>query len=78
MTEFEPDKFEEKYVHYFEELETVYSSAYQQLHGQTNSEVLRAIVATESQCTPDRTSDVQSVCKSFQLLLYRPTGAQRE
>ncbi len=43
MTEFEPEKFEEKYVHYFEELETAYSNAYQQLHGQANSEVLRAI-----------------------------------
>jgi hypothetical protein len=43
MTEFDPEKFEEKYVHYFEELETAYSNAYQQLHGQTNSEVLRAI-----------------------------------
>ena len=43
MTEFDPEKFEEKYVHYFEELETAYSNAYQQLHGQTDSEVLRAI-----------------------------------
>jgi hypothetical protein len=43
MTEFDPEKFEEKYVHYFEELETAYSNAYQQLHGQADSEVLRAI-----------------------------------
>ncbi len=43
MTEFDPEKFDEKYVHYFEELETAYSSAYQQLHGQYNSEILRAI-----------------------------------
>jgi hypothetical protein len=29
MTEFDPEKFEEKYVHYFEELKTAYSNAYQ-------------------------------------------------
>jgi hypothetical protein len=43
MTEFDPEKFEEKYVHYFEELETAYSDAYSQLHGRYDSEVLRAI-----------------------------------
>ncbi|ELY87826.1 hypothetical protein C483_18053 [Natrialba hulunbeirensis JCM 10989] len=42
-TEFDPEKFEEKYVYYFEELETAYSNAYQQLHGRVDSEVLRAI-----------------------------------
>lgn len=43
MTEFDPDKFEEKYVHYFEELEAAYSNAYNQLHGRYDSEILRAI-----------------------------------
>lgn len=43
MTEFDPEKFEEKYVHYFAELEEAYSNAYQQLHGRYDSEVLRAI-----------------------------------
>ncbi|QCS43004.1 DUF5783 family protein [Natrinema versiforme] len=43
MTEFDPEKFEEKYVYYFEELEEAYSSAYQQLHGQYDSTVLKAI-----------------------------------
>jgi len=43
MTEFDPEKFEEKYVYYFEELEAAYSSAYQHLHGQYDSTVLRAI-----------------------------------
>ena len=43
MTEFDPEKFEEKYVYYFAELEAAYSSAYQQLHGQYDSTVLRAI-----------------------------------
>lgn len=43
MTEFDPEKFEEKYVHYFDEIETAYSNAYQQLHGQVDSTVLQAI-----------------------------------
>lgn len=43
MTEFDAEKFEEKYVHYFDELETAYSNAYQELHGQYDSEVLRGI-----------------------------------
>lgn len=43
MSEFDPEKFEDKYVHYFEELETAYSRAYQQLHGEYDSTVLRAI-----------------------------------
>ncbi|MDS0222964.1 DUF5783 family protein [Haloarcula sp. S1AR25-5A] len=43
MTEFDAEKFEEKYVHYFEELETAYSNAYQELHGQYDSEILRGI-----------------------------------
>ncbi|GAB3664051.1 DUF5783 family protein [Halopiger thermotolerans] len=41
--EFDPAKFEDKYVHYFEELETAYSNAYQQLHGRYDSTVLKAI-----------------------------------
>lgn len=43
MTEFDPEKFEEKYVYYFDELEAAYSNAYQQLHGQCDSTLLRAI-----------------------------------
>lgn len=43
MAEFDPEKFEEKYVHYFEELEAAYSSAYEQLHGRYDSTVLKAI-----------------------------------
>lgn len=43
MADFEPEKFEEKYVHYFEELETAYSNAYNQLHGQHDAAILRAI-----------------------------------
>ncbi len=43
VTEFDPEKFDEKYVHYFEELETAYSNAYQHLHGERDSEILRAV-----------------------------------
>ncbi|OVE86183.1 DUF5783 family protein [Natronolimnobius baerhuensis] len=42
-TEFDPDKFEDKYVHYFDELQAAYSSAYNQLHGHYDSRVLKAI-----------------------------------
>jgi hypothetical protein len=43
VTEFNPEKFENKYEHYFEEIESAYSDAYQELHGEYNSEILRAI-----------------------------------
>ena len=43
MTEFDPEKFEDKYVHYFEELQEAYSNAYNQLHGRYDSQVLKAI-----------------------------------
>ncbi|NUB91843.1 hypothetical protein HTZ84_08415 [Haloterrigena sp. SYSU A558-1] len=43
MTEFDPEKFEDKYVHYFEELQEAYSNAYNQLHGRYDSEILKAI-----------------------------------
>jgi hypothetical protein len=43
VTAFDPDKFDEKYVHYFEELQQAYSTAYNRLHGRYDSEILRAI-----------------------------------
>ena len=43
MTEFDPEKFDDKYVHYFEELEAAYSTAYQRLHGRHESTLLRAV-----------------------------------
>jgi len=43
MTKFDPEKFDNKYEHYFEEIEQAYSDAYQQLHGGCDSEILRAI-----------------------------------
>lgn len=42
-SEFDPDRFEDKYVHYFEELQEAYASAYTQLHGRCDSEILKAI-----------------------------------
>jgi len=43
VTAFDPEKFDDKYAHYFEELEAAYSEAYQQLHGQYDSAVLQAV-----------------------------------
>jgi len=43
VNEFDPEKFEEKYVYYFEEIEAAYSQAYKQLHGECDSTVLKAI-----------------------------------
>jgi hypothetical protein len=43
MTEFDAEQFEEKYVHYFEELEQAYSDAYEQLHGTVDSRILKAL-----------------------------------
>jgi len=43
VTEFNPEKFEEKYQYYFDDIERAYSTAYQQLHGEYNSDILRAI-----------------------------------
>ena len=43
MTEFDPEKFEDKYVHYFEELQQAYKNAYQSMHGHYDSTLLRAI-----------------------------------
>ncbi|WP_276258529.1 DUF5783 family protein [Haloglomus litoreum] len=44
MIDFDPERFEEgKYVHYFEELESAYTAAYQALHGEVDSGILRPI-----------------------------------
>ena len=43
MTAFDPEKFEDKYVHYFDELQEAYKSAYQSMHGRYDSDLLRAI-----------------------------------
>lgn len=43
MAEFDPERFEEKYVHYMDELGTAYRKAFERLHGRYDSRVLRAI-----------------------------------
>lgn len=43
MTNFDPAKFEEKYVHYFDELQEAYKNAFQHMHDRYDSEILRAI-----------------------------------
>lgn len=43
MASFDPAKFEDKYVHYMDELQTAYRNAYQHFHGEYESALLRAI-----------------------------------
>jgi hypothetical protein len=43
VAEFDPVKFEDKYVHYFEELQQAYKNAYQSMHDHYDSTLLRAI-----------------------------------
>lgn len=43
MTTFDPGKFEEKYVHYFDELQEAYKNAYQYMHDRRDSDLLRSI-----------------------------------
>jgi hypothetical protein len=43
VTKFDPEKFEDKYVHYLDELQTAYRNAYQNLHGRYDSTVLKAV-----------------------------------
>ncbi|WP_123533105.1 DUF5783 family protein [Halosimplex salinum] len=43
MTAFDPEKFEDKYVHYMDELQTAYRNAYQHFHGRYDSTLLKAI-----------------------------------
>lgn len=43
MSDFDPERFERKYVHYMDELQTAYREAFERLHGRYDSRVLRAI-----------------------------------
>jgi hypothetical protein len=43
MTEFDPDKFEEKYVHYFPELQRAYKNAFETMNEAYDSELIHAI-----------------------------------
>lgn len=43
MTAFEPEKFEDKYEHYFEELDQVYRAAFQAMNSQYDSDYVHLI-----------------------------------
>ena len=43
MTSFDPEKFEEKYVHYFDELHRAYRNAFEEMHGRYSDVLLRSI-----------------------------------
>ena len=43
MTEFDPEKFEDKYVHYFPELQRAYKNAFEAMSERYDSEVIHAI-----------------------------------
>lgn len=43
MTEFEPEKFEDKYVHYFNELQRAYKNAFEYMNDRYDSELIHAI-----------------------------------
>lgn len=43
MTEFDPEKFEEKYVHYLAELESAYKRAFETMNDRFDSDLVHAI-----------------------------------
>ena len=43
MTEFDPEKFEEKYVHYLTELQKAYRGAFEYMNERYDSELVHAI-----------------------------------
>ncbi len=43
MTDIDPEKFEDKYVHYFNELQKAYKNAFNRLNDQYDSELIHAI-----------------------------------
>ena len=43
MSEFDPERFEEKYVHYLQELETAYKRAFETMNDAYDSELVHAI-----------------------------------
>ena len=52
MAEFDPEKFQDKYVHYLVELETAYTKAFETMNERRVSELVHAIdqgVLTESE-----------------------------
>jgi hypothetical protein len=43
MTEFDPEKFEDKYAHYFPELQRAYKQAFETMNDAYDSELIHAI-----------------------------------
>ena len=43
MADFDPEKFEDKYQHYFPELQRAYKSAFETMNDQYDSELIHAI-----------------------------------
>ncbi|USZ66806.1 DUF5783 family protein [Halorussus salilacus] len=43
MADFDPEKFEDKYVHYFNELQKAYKNAFNRLNERYDSELIHAI-----------------------------------
>ncbi|MCL9812134.1 DUF5783 family protein [Natranaeroarchaeum aerophilus] len=43
MSEFDPEKFEDKYVHYFPELQRAYKNAFETMNDAYDSELIHAI-----------------------------------
>ncbi|WP_122089835.1 DUF5783 family protein [Halalkalicoccus subterraneus] len=43
MADFDPEKFEDKYVHYFNELQRSYKNAFEQMNERYDSELVHAI-----------------------------------
>jgi tRNA(Glu) U13 pseudouridine synthase TruD len=43
MTEFDPEKFEEKYVHYLTELDSAYKQAFETMNDRFDSDLVHAI-----------------------------------
>lgn len=43
MTEFDPDRFENKYVHYLDELDRAYRNAFEYMNENYNSTIVHAI-----------------------------------
>jgi hypothetical protein len=43
MADFDPERFEDKYVHYFAELQRAYKNAFEQMNDRYDSELVHAI-----------------------------------
>lgn len=43
MTDFDPEKFEDKYEHYFPELQTAYKNAFERMNDRYDSQLVHAL-----------------------------------